>query len=219
MRVARLLRWLYSLPHDPGWLRLLLAVNLAGAVYGFRWYAPQLAATPTYLWPVVPDSPLSALLFALGLLPRLHGGDDRAPRWIALARLATFKYGLWTVLVLGGATLRSGSLDPEAALLFLTHAGMAAEAWLLLRAAPPAPGAAAVALAALLVNDAFDYGPLRTHPALPDPAALPYVAAEAAALSLLAFALARAAAAAARGRGAGDRQAGGRHRDHRREKG
>lgn len=183
-------RWLLSVPHEPRWLRLLVAVNLAGAVYGFEWYREQLAATPLWLWPVVPDSPLSALLFGLTLLPRLRGAGDTAPVWIALARLATFKYGLWTVVVLGGAVLRDGLADPEWALLIATHAGMALEAWLLMRAAPPAGAAVRAAALALLVNDAFDYGPLRTHPAIPDPAALPYVAAEAVALTALAVAVA-----------------------------
>lgn len=215
-------------------LRWLVVINLAGAAYGFNWYRLQLLATPPWLWPVVPDSPLSALLFGLTLIPRLRaigrgaGADpaatgagparagsglrcagDRRSALAALARLATFKYGLWTVVVLGGAALRARSLDAEAALLIATHAGMALEAWLLLRASPPAPGPRRLAIAWLLLNDASDYGPLRTHPRLPDPAAFPYVAAEAVVLTLLAARVARGG----RGDRAGCRSGGSAARD------
>ena len=151
--------------------------------------AETYAAGILWWWPVVPDSPLSALLFALTLLPRLRdpeGPGDARSFWVTVARMATLKYGLWTVLVLGGAALRSRTLDAEAALLLFTHAGMAVEAWRFLQAAPPAAAPRRAALAWLLFNDACDYGPPRTHPRLPDPAAFPYVAAEAVALSLLA---------------------------------
>lgn len=190
--MLRALRRLWAaIPHDPRLRWALSLVNLAGAVYGFAWYRAQLAQTPWWLWPVVPDSPLSALLFALTVVPRWQARRGGQAVLAAVARLATLKYGLWAVLVLGGAALRQRALDPETALLLVTHAGMAVEAWLFLRAEPPPPGARSVALLWLAVNDACDYGPLRTHPRLPDPAAWPYVAAEAVALTAGAWLVAR----------------------------
>lgn len=182
------------IPHHRGWLRLLVAVNVLGSIYGFNWYVAQLARTPWYLWPVTPDSPLSSLGFGIYLALRLGG---RAAPWFgALVQLATFKYGLWTVVVLGQYLLATGDANPELLLLLSTHAGMALEAYLMMRA-DPAPGPAlALAMGWLALNDAFDYL-VGTHPTVPDPSLIDVVAVEAAALTWLAL----AAALTARRRG------------------
>lgn len=178
-------RLLAVIPHDRRWLQALVTVNLLGSIYGFNWYAQQLAATPRHLWPVVPDSPLSSLGFGVYLAFRLAG---RATPWLAaLVQLATFKYGLWTVVVLGSYALRTGDLNPELLLLVGTHAGMALEAYLLMRADPAPAGPVAAAFAWLVLNDGFDYL-LGTHPTLPDPSAVQVVAVQAAALTWAALA-------------------------------
>lgn len=182
--LGRLLR---AIPHDARWVGLLVLVNGAGAIYGFRWYVAQLAATPLRLWPIVPDSPLSALLFAVYLAFRLFG---RRTPWLGpLAQLATFKYGLWTVIVLGGYMLRTLQPQGELLLLIATHGAMALEAYLFMRADPARAPPLAAVFAWLTFNDAYDYlgG---THPRLPDPAAVDFVAIEAAALTWLALAVA-----------------------------
>lgn len=177
------------IPHHTNWLRLLVVVNVFGSLYGFNWYAKQLAATPWYLWPVVPDSPLSSLAFGIYLAFRLAG--RRTPALAAFAQQATFKYGLWSVIVLGGYVIRTGDANPELLLLMFTHAGMAIEAYLLMVADPVPRGWLLTVFGWLVINDTFDYG-LGTHPAVPDPAALPVIAAEACALTWTALAVALA---------------------------
>jgi len=182
------------IPHHTGWVRLLVAVNVVGSLYGFNWYARQLADTPWYLWPVTPDSPLSSLGFGVYLALRLSG--RRTPWFAALVQLATFKYGLWTVVVLGQYLLATGNANPELLLLIGTHAGMALEACLLMRADPAPTPALALALAWLTLNDGFDYL-AGTHPTVPDPGLIDLVAVEAVGLTWLAL----AAALVARRRG------------------
>lgn len=189
--MKQLVHWVASffapIPHHPGWLRALALINILGSLYGFNWYARQLAATPWYLWSVVPDSPLSSLTFGIYLVFRLQGKPT--PALAAFAQLSTFKYGAWSVIVLGGYILRTGDLDPELLLLITTHAGMALEAYLLMRADPAPRQWLLIIFAWLVVNDTFDYA-VGTHPAVPDPAALPYIAVEAFALTWTALALA-----------------------------
>jgi uncharacterized membrane protein YpjA len=48
-------------------LALLVVINLGGVAYGFYYYAPQFAITPAWLWPWVPDSPVSVGFFALAM--------------------------------------------------------------------------------------------------------------------------------------------------------
>ncbi|HEX6988059.1 MAG TPA: DUF1405 domain-containing protein [Bacillota bacterium] len=182
------------IPHHRGWLRVLTAVNVLGSIYGFNWYVRQLAVTPWYLWPVTPDSPLSSLGFGIYLALRL--GGRAAPWFAALVQLATFKYGLWTVVVLGQYVLATGDANPELLLLVATHGGMALEAYLLMRADPAPTPALALALGWLTLNDGFDYL-VGTHPTVPNPAVIDLVAVEAVALTWLAL----AAALAARRRG------------------
>jgi len=183
----RIVNFFKPIPHHRGWLRFLVWVNGLGSLYGFNWYAQQLASTPWYLWPVVPDSPLSSLTFAIYLAFRLWGRST--PALAAWAQLSTFKYGAWSVIVLGGYIARTGDFHPELLLLIFTHAGMALEAYLLMLADPAPRPWLAVCLAWLVCNDALDYG-LGTHPRVPDPQALPIIAIEAFALTWTASALA-----------------------------
>ena len=42
-------------------LNLLLICNILGTLYGFIWYGDQLAKTPWYFLPFIPDSPIASL--------------------------------------------------------------------------------------------------------------------------------------------------------------
>ena len=46
---------------------VIVAINLAGTLFGFWYYRFQLAQTPIVMWPFVPDSPTATLFIALSL--------------------------------------------------------------------------------------------------------------------------------------------------------
>lgn len=79
-------------------LALLVLVNLGGVAYGFYYYGRQFELTPTWLWPWVPDSPLSVGFFALAMALRLRGTPSQLVDWLAF--VANVKVGLWTGFVL-----------------------------------------------------------------------------------------------------------------------
>src|SRR5660397_262337 len=74
----------------------LVAVNLISSAAGYvYWYGDSILAAPPYFWPFVPDSPLSANLWAVALV-----AFHRSRQWNLLGLLAAtgaIKYGLWTV--------------------------------------------------------------------------------------------------------------------------
>lgn len=186
-----LFRWLWDIPRSPRWIRALAAVNLGGTAYGFWWYREQLAATPPWYWPVVPDSPTATLLiglFLLSILPgaRWRGGRPRPLLWAA-ACLSSLKYGLWTPLVMAHFWFTTGTATFESVHLTLSHLGMALEAVIFLRwYRPPWPHVAAAG-AWLLFNDYMDY--VRGfHPFLPVPGAEGWAGGTAVVLSCLAMA-------------------------------
>jgi len=165
--------WMLGIPGDRRWIAVLIAVNLSGSLYGFNWYREQLRATPLRYWPVVPDSPLSTLLFSLFLIAVYFG--RRYPWLEALSELAMIKYGLWTPLVIGQHWWVHRVVDFEDVHLFLSHLAMAVEATLFLRFYRPGPvlGLPGLvwglpALGWLLFNDYMDYF-RGFHPALPAP--------------------------------------------------
>lgn len=154
------------------WLAAVAGANLAGAVWGFAWYADQLAATPWLWWPLIPDSPLTAMLFGLFAWRLATGRTVAGWSWSLaawLAVLGVLKYGLWTTL---GFTyyLAQGNFTPSLTewFLYVSHIGMALEGLLYLPALPERPGAAAAVLAWLGLNDLADYA-WGTHPTLPRP--------------------------------------------------
>ena len=195
--MTRLLRaiwgWLLGLPHNRPATRLLVVVNAVGSVWGFWWYHDQLAATPGWKWPVVPDSPTASTLFTLAVVLQLAG--RRLPALEAWAYLVMIKYGLWTVVVLGGYALQTGVLGAEAALLIASHAGMAVEALIYQRVYPGSLRGLAAAAVWSGFNDAVDYL-AGLHPTLPGPEVRSLAAAAAPLLTVLgAVAVYRAAAA------------------------
>lgn len=163
---------------------VLIAVNLFGTAYGFWWYHGQLRETPLIFWPVVPDSPGSTLLFALFLITLMR--NVRKPLLAALAYMSSFKYGLWTPLVMGHMWLTTGEVTFESVHLSLSHLGMALEALLFARVHRPLRPFLPAALGWLLFNDFMDYA-LGLHPVLPVPEAAGTVGSLAVFLSFLSF--------------------------------
>ncbi len=169
----QLVGWVLSIPRNRAWAPWLIAANLVGAIYGIYWYWPQLVTTPWWFWPLVPDSPLSNLLFALFLVGWYY---RRAPGWLsALAVVGMIKYGGWTVLIFTQMYVAGYSLSPLDLWLMLSHLAMMVEALLFLGHVRLAPQAWAVATGWYLINDFFDYV-VGLHPTLPVPAFVSSVA-------------------------------------------
>ena len=162
--MKRLWRIFTRIPLDERWLYLLIPLNILGAIYGFNWYRDQLASTPLKYWPVVPDSPLSTLLFGLVLLGIRLGRRNRLLEGVAY--ISMVKYGLWTMFVFAQCWWARRAAFPEEAFLFASHLGMAVEA--VLYARYYFPGRRAIITASLwtFFNDYMDY--VRGfHPYLP----------------------------------------------------
>lgn len=147
-----------------GWALVIALVNLLGIAYGFYYYRPQFAATPLWLWPFVPDSPLAVLWAQLALiaywLRRPPGALD------ALAVVGNVQVGLWTVYVLVAYAPEFGTYTLNLnTILLAAHAAMALLALIFVQGlrerrttSPRAAGLAlGVAAAYYLVNDALDY--------------------------------------------------------------
>lgn len=157
---------------DRRWLRLLVAANLMGSLYGFWWYADQLAATPWVLWPWTADSPLSTF-FLTGVLV-LWAAGRRLPALEALAFFGLVKYGFWTVLVLGLWWAGGAPVGWVDAGLVLTHTIMVLQGLVFVRRHRLGAGALGFALAWYAWNDFLDYA-AGYHPHFPDPGALPLI--------------------------------------------
>lgn len=180
--VREIARTILGLPQERRWAAALVALNLGGSLYGFQWYASQLARTPWWQWPVVPDSPLSTLLFSFFLVFWYWG---RSPRlFSALALLGMLKYGAWTMFIFGQIWWAGHGLVLEDLVLFLSHLGMVVEALIFVRHVRLPAWAVAGAAAWYVINDWADYG-LGFRPGLPAPEFLPSVAMAAVVLTVL----------------------------------
>lgn len=145
-------------------MSLVAGINGVSFAVGILWYWRHLAATPPYLWPVVPDCPLAALFVAAALLVRLKGRPSRALD--ALAWASALKYGIWTVAILSHARTLGAAMDPLSAVLLWSHVGMIIEAVAYGIVYPPGRYALLVPVGWFLLNDFSDYV-LGTHPGLP----------------------------------------------------
>ncbi|TGB04545.1 DUF1405 domain-containing protein [Halobacillus salinus] len=108
-------------------LLVLFLVNLAGSIYGYIWYTPQLVQTePLYLI-FVPDSPTASLFFTIFLGFYLFGKN--VPYIEALAYVTLVKYGVWAV-VMNGLTFidQGGYLPATGYMLIFSHGAMALQA-------------------------------------------------------------------------------------------
>lgn len=169
----------YYLEQAPS-LLWLIAANLLAMFVGIRFYLDSMGEVNTFLWPAYLDSPMAVLMMALSLatLVPFVGRDARsATTNVAAAYLHTLafvwlvKVGLWTV-----AALNVGFWSYFPALwaygaIIVTHLLFVLQAYLIPHYGRTTPGALALALVAVLVNDLLDYGfglhpPLRYEPGL-----------------------------------------------------
>lgn len=148
-------------------LKLVVLINLLGTVFGFIYYRYLFGLTPSYLWPVVPDSPGSTLLFAVALTLVLY---DRKIDFLSfLACASTIKYGLWTMFVI--VYFPEHFLAPAVKwfyyMMFFLHFGMVIQVVVLARTIEHKQHYLLITLLWFFVNDYFDYvhgtGPLTTH--------------------------------------------------------
>ncbi len=134
----------------------LIIINLAGSGYGFYWYRLQLAETPVFLWPVVPDSPLATTLFGLALLAAVLGA--RPGLLAALACVTCIKYGLWAVGVITHSWVSGVPFGWTEGMLWVSHWGMALQGFIFLRVCSlPVRAVLGVSLW-VIFNDYMDYG-------------------------------------------------------------
>jgi uncharacterized membrane protein YpjA len=145
----------------------LVTINLASAVAGYiYWYGSDILAAPFWQWPFVPDSPLSATLWAVALL-----AYHRGRHWHLLGLFAAtgaIKYGLWTDFIWYTNSLSSHSYTLEAWAMSLNHFGMVLEGLLLVPLLRPRVRDVLIVAAWYGVNDLLDYG-IGPHPRVPNP--------------------------------------------------
>src|SRR5690554_5519335 len=102
-------------------LWLLFTINALGTVYGFMWYAQQMANTMAsdkpWLVLFVPDSPTASLLFTITLLFLLrdqYAGNrlEHSARSIieVLAVVTSVKYGIWAVVMIAAGYAQGNTL-------------------------------------------------------------------------------------------------------------
>lgn len=154
-------------------LVIVLLINVAGSLFGLYYYWEQLMMTPWYLWLAVPDCPLYTFFMIFALLLIMLGKPSDTLNTVTAVGLSM--YGAWTVIVL----LYFGDIyfSPTNALmsagLWISHAGMALEGFLLLPCLTRVkPFAWALTALWFLALDAVDYFyrfaidglPMRTHP-------------------------------------------------------
>lgn len=107
-------------------LLLMLLINFGGTIYGYIWYANQLAITPTQFLPFVPDSPTASLFFVFVLAAFLL--KRNWPLMEAFAAVTLIKYGIWAVAMNIGAGLTGDMLNWQNYMLIFSHLGMAVQA-------------------------------------------------------------------------------------------
>ena len=190
-------RWVIGSPI----LGVLLAANFGGAIAGYLfWYGGALAEAPFYLWPFVPDSPLSVTIMGAALL-----AFSLNRRWEFLGLLAAgmcMKYGLWTDFVWFTNYLGGGEYHFVAVLMSLTHFGMVIQAFIIAPYLRYRPIPVLLASLFLIVNDVVDYV-FGYHPGVPNPEDIQTIAVFAVATTAAIIAFWAVMAVRCRGRQAG----------------
>src|SRR5699024_1516801 len=114
----------YMLTYRP-FLILLFIINLFGTIYGYMWYESQLAITPAYFIPFVPDSPTATLFFTIFLLFFIF--NKNVPYIEALAITSLIKYGVWAVVMNIFTLIVTGDLRWEGYMLMVSYGLMAVQ--------------------------------------------------------------------------------------------
>ncbi|MBB6452220.1 putative membrane protein YpjA [Salirhabdus euzebyi] len=107
-------------------LLLLFVINVLGTIYGYYWYRSQLSVTPAKFLIFVPDSPTASLFFVFVLLAFIL--NKNIPYIEALAFVTLVKYGVWAVVMNLLTYKVTGTLDPIAFMLIVSHGAMAVQA-------------------------------------------------------------------------------------------
>ncbi|SHN19402.1 Uncharacterized membrane protein YpjA [Gracilibacillus kekensis] len=128
MEGAQSIKMLKNILFHPQFIMILFIINLVGTIYGYFWYGNQLANTPLYFLPFVPDSPTASLFFAIFLFFILQGKN--VPIIEALAFTTLVKYGVWAVVMNILTLLINGSLSWQSYMLIASHGAMAIQAFL-----------------------------------------------------------------------------------------
>jgi uncharacterized membrane protein YpjA len=167
--LERLLEWVLNLIlQNPLIFWACMAANAVGVVWGgWIWYGPQLAASPLWAWPFIPDCPEAALWATVAFF-----GLRSGKRWgwfYAFAAFACIKYGLWTVVFWLRHWSEAGFVAgywPMEAMLFVSHIGLTCEGILLATRIGPLALPTRLAVTGWYALSIFvDYG-LGFHPPL-----------------------------------------------------
>lgn len=164
--INKLFKLILHNPFHPGLLVFLLGVNFLGSIYGFWWYRQQLMETSLVVWPLVPDSPLSTVLFSLMLVFFLFG--KRITLLAVVACISMIKYGLWAIVLNAEILLAGDEFTLINLMLMLSHLGMALEGFVYLPHLTIRRNEAVLAGVWLVVQDMADYL-YGLHPYLFDP--------------------------------------------------
>ena len=118
----------YVLLRSRWFIKLLLAINIFGTIYGYIWYEAQLSGTEMIFLLFVPDSPTACLFFVFVLVAFLLGKN--AGLFEALAFISLFKYGIWAVVMNLLTLYVEGSLHWTGYMLMASHLAMAVQGML-----------------------------------------------------------------------------------------
>ncbi|NPA90045.1 MAG: DUF1405 domain-containing protein [Chloroflexi bacterium] len=149
----------------------IIVANALGFVLGIiYWYGGQLAQTPWYLWPFVPDCPLFAFLFIPAYLLVLWGRGNNP--YNLLVAFGLIKYGVWTNVAWYAYWAVGHPVEWMGVAMCLTHLGMILEGVYLLRYVRPRSSWISLTWAWFVLSDVSDYV-WGTYPRMPDERILP----------------------------------------------
>ncbi|WP_313533000.1 DUF1405 domain-containing protein [Exiguobacterium sp.] len=126
------LQGIFTLLRHKAVLWIVGLINLAGTLYGYYWYEPQLATSKWYFYPFIPDSPTASLFFTIIVFLWIFGRRSRL--FEAFAFVTLIKYGVWAVvmnaLMLNELGTSNAYLTTMALMLMVSHGAMAFQALL-----------------------------------------------------------------------------------------
>jgi uncharacterized membrane protein YpjA len=161
--LPRVSRWLVRTPWA---VWTLVTINLTSSVAGYvYWYGADILAAPVYFWPFVPDSPLSATLWAFALLSFHRGKGGQFLGLLAVT--GCIKYGLWADWYWFVTARLGHPYTLEGIVLSANHFGMVLQGVVLLPLLRPRYRTVLPVIAWYVANDFVDYV-LGYYPRIPD---------------------------------------------------